>query len=92
MSTSPFVLKRVDVRHVPGAVDWLRSIGVDVSIVRPDVAVFEDEDGYALHLTELLRNEEGRFYIDYARHEVASRPLVVRLTDDTWRTVLGPNL
>lgn len=66
-------------------IEWVRSLGIDPSNVRAQGVIIPGEQGYNLHLSEFVRDEQGKLILDQAFNEVVSKPLVIDLgPEKTW--------
>jgi hypothetical protein len=63
----------------------LREHGVDPADVMQAMAVTATDDGrHQLHVSRFLRNANGRMYLDVARDQVVSEPVVIDVEQGTW--------
>jgi hypothetical protein len=65
--------------------EWVKQLGVDPKDVRPKFLISMGESSYQLHLSRMIRREDGKLLLDEAANEVASEPLVIDLgADKSW--------
>ncbi len=68
--------------------EWLTSIGLDTTAITA-VLIVKASNGYALHVTEKVRNDRGREVIDQALNAVVTRPRVIYLGHEkTWPDIV----
>lgn len=61
-------------------VEFVAGLGADPKRVRPELVIFQDDDGYHLHLSVKTPGPSGKGdWLDLARQEVVSTPLVIDL-------------
>lgn len=74
------------VEQLAEALNWVRSLGVDVNTVTPRLAVSQDETdrSYRLHLSRYVLDDSGRKVVDHAERRVHSEPLVIPIDADSW--------
>lgn len=71
--------------HLKACVEWVASLGLVPADLAAIFAILRGPEGWELHATEHLRNENGRKYIDLASQGIVSRPVVVQLgPDECW--------
>jgi hypothetical protein len=64
---------------------WVRSLGVEPANVRPVFYIMIGDNGYELHLSEYVRDEQGSQIIDHAFNYTVSKPLIIDLgQSETW--------
>ena len=67
---------------------WLRTLDLDPERFALQLAVTEEPDGYRLHLTRYLLDEQGQKYLDVAADRPAQAPVVVSVDAGSWPTWL----
>jgi hypothetical protein len=70
---------RLAVNDLKAVVEWVESLGLVSADLSAVFALIQGKQGWELHVTEHLRNEDGHKYVDQARNDIVSRPVVVQL-------------
>lgn len=75
-------------------VEWVRSLGLVPDDLAAIFAIVRTPQGrWELHVTEHLRNEAGHKYIDQAKQDIVSRPVVIDLGDEpSWPVFTGSEI
>lgn len=60
-------------------VEWVRSLGLDPDELLPDAVIVMGMGEYELHVSQIVRKEDGSRWVDEARLELVSKPVVVGL-------------
>lgn len=64
---------------------WVRRMGVDLASVTPRLKIELTPQGFRLHLSQYVLNENGRKILDHAEDRAVTRPLVIELgRERTW--------
>jgi hypothetical protein len=70
--------------------EWVRSLGVEPNDLRSAGAIFMGKKSYELHLSQVVRGDDGKVVVNHAEDDVVSTPLVVDLgTEKSWPSWLG---
>ncbi|MEU5938639.1 hypothetical protein ABZ807_05525 [Micromonospora sp. NPDC047548] len=70
---------------------WVCSLGYDPKCIAVRFAVARNDAGrWAVHLTRLIPDADGRLRIDAATDDVVSRPVVVETDTATWPPFIRP--
>jgi len=84
----------IDVNSLPAddrqAVNaWAAGLGVEPKNVLAHMVITRSEAGYRLHLSQVVRDRNGKPIFDRASERVATTPLIVDLgTERTWPAAL----
>jgi hypothetical protein len=66
-------------------IEWITSLGLAPANIAGTFAIVRGKNGWELHVTEYLRNGNGHNYIDQAKRDIVSQPVVLQLgADASW--------
>jgi hypothetical protein len=64
---------------------WMRGLGVDLDSVTPRLKIELAKEGFRLHLSQYVCDDNGRKILDHAEERAVTRPLVIELgRERTW--------